>query len=106
MEFAWPSAQGDITVFGARAPSSFTTTDDAATGRLQVRASRTERVQLPQPLEAAARQQSLALTGDQAKIAPLSVSFSASGSRTGDGMQLTPKAAVDHAGVEEGNYRL
>ena len=98
--------QGDITVFGAGAPSSFSTTDDAASGRLQVRARRTERFQQPQPLEMAARQRTLAFTGDQAKTNPLSVPFRESGSRTGDGMKLAPKAVVDHAEVDEGNSRL
>lgn len=106
MEFAWLSTQGDITVFGAGAPSAFSSTDDDATGRLQVRAKRTERVQQPQPLETAARPRNMAFTGGQAKIAPVNVPFGGSGSRTGGDMQLTPKAAVDHAEVEEGNSSL
>lgn len=106
LESACLWTQGDITVFGAGVPSSFSTTDDTASGRLQVRARRTERAQEPQPLDTAARQRTLALTGDQAKISPLSVPFRGSGSRTGDGMKLAPKAVVDHAEVDEGNSRL
>lgn len=107
LEFTWLSTQGDITVFGGGAPSAFSATNDApAKGRLQVRPRRTELVQQPQPLETAPRQPKLEFNGDQANVASRSVPFSGSGSHTGDGVQLTPKAAKSHAEVEEGNRRL